>query len=151
MMTAEPRASKRASGHNLFLLECILALLFFSLAAAVCAQLFGKAFSLQQETKDLDRGTLLAQSAAEAFRSCGGDLEDTAALLHTSPQGESLSVWYAEDGEPASPEGTYLLRLDRREENGVAYAAVTVSREDRTVASLETAFALPLSGEEGAP
>ena len=142
---------KKTSAHNLFLMECILALLFFSLAAAVCAQLFGKSYALEQQTRDLNRSTLLAQSAAEAFRSCGGDLEETATLLGTSLEEDSLSVRYEEDGTPSPGQGVYLLLLTRREEEGVAYGQVTVSREGTTTASLEAAVALPVREGGTAP
>lgn len=88
---------------SLFLLELIVAILFFALASAVCMQLFARSHTLQQETKDLNQGLLLAQSAAAVFESRDGDL---AALEEFFPQGTLdasgavFTALYGSDWEP---------------------------------------------------
>ena len=141
---------KRTSRHSLFLLECILALLVFSLAAAACAQLFAKTYELEQEAESLNQSVLLAQSAAEAFRSCGGDAEQTALLLEAEPSEDGFSAWYGEDGSPASQqEAVYALRFSRSQAGGVAYGEITVSRDGSAVYALRAASALPAAGKVG--
>ena len=57
--------SRRSS---LFLLELIIAIAFFSIAAAVCVQFFAKSHDLEQESSRLNHAVHLATSAAEEFR-----------------------------------------------------------------------------------
>ena len=57
--------SKRSS---LFLLELILAIGFFCIAAAVCVQIFVKSYTIEQENIALNHSVHLATSAAETFR-----------------------------------------------------------------------------------
>ena len=58
-------APKRSS---LFLIELILAIAFFSIAAAICVQFFAKAHALQNESTKLNYALHLATSTAERFR-----------------------------------------------------------------------------------
>ena len=55
------------SGSALFLLELIIALLFFSLAGAVCIRMFSKADSLSSATVSENKAVLLSQQIAEEF------------------------------------------------------------------------------------
>ena len=57
--------SKRSS---LFLLELILAIAFFSIAAAICVQFFVKSHALEEDSTNLNRAVHVATSAAEQFR-----------------------------------------------------------------------------------
>ena len=69
------------SKSSLFLMELIIALLFFSLASTVCIQLFVKSYTLSQETTDLNYAINSAQNMAEAFIGCNGDLSFIASLF----------------------------------------------------------------------
>ena len=135
--------------HSLFLLECILALLVFSLAAAVCAQLFAKTARLERQAESLNQGVLLAQTAAEAFRSCGGDPEKTAGLLEAGLSEHGLTAWYGEDGLPSGEqEAVYILRVAFSRSGGVAYGDIDVARAGASVYTLRAACALPAAGKE---
>jgi len=68
---------RQHSGSALFLLELIIALLFFSLASAVCVQMFVKADTLSVRTVDTSKAVLLAQEKAEEFYAGEGVLSDT--------------------------------------------------------------------------
>ena len=57
----------RRSGASVLLLEVLFAILFFSLASAVCIQLFVKAASLSAHTVAANRGVALAESIEEEF------------------------------------------------------------------------------------
>ncbi len=94
---------------SLFLMELIFCIFFFSLASAVCMRLFARAHILQSDTEALNHGVYLTQSAAEAFKSTGGDL---AALSSFFPEGHLeeteaiFTVWYQEDWSPLSGENS---------------------------------------------
>ena len=72
------------SKSSLFLMELIIALLFFSLASTVCIRLFVKAHSLSAQTVDQNYAVNYAQNMAEAFLGCDGDLPALQALLPDS-------------------------------------------------------------------
>ena len=59
----------KSSKAKLFLIELIIIILFFSLAAAVCMQIFASAHTLSQKSEDLTEGIMIAQQVAEEFHS----------------------------------------------------------------------------------
>ena len=62
------------SRATLMLLEQLLMLLVFSLAAALCLRCFVRASEIQKETARRDEAVLIAQNAAEMLKA-GEDLE----------------------------------------------------------------------------
>ena len=66
---------------SLFLIELILAILFFSLASAVCIQVFVKAHFMSQSARELTLGSNYASSAAEVLAHTDGSYEAVKALL----------------------------------------------------------------------
>lgn len=61
------------SKSSLFLMEIMFAVLFFSIASAVCLQLFARAYTLSQDTVTLDRTVSICQSAAAVLG--GADMD----------------------------------------------------------------------------
>ena len=53
---------------SLFLMELIIAILFFSLASTVCVRIFVKSHTLEQESIRLNHAVSAASSVAEIFR-----------------------------------------------------------------------------------
>lgn len=99
---------------NLFFIELIIILLFFSFSSAVILQIFAAA-DHRQEISDVTEGSVIcAQSLAEAF-SEKGNLDDTVRLvLDTSVQGESAEIKLNESFA-ASDDGRVLLSLTKRD------------------------------------
>ncbi len=152
--------SNRRHRSSLFLLELILVIFFFSLASAVCIQLFVKAHLTEQETKALNHAIPLAESAAEAFHSVSGNLEELRSLFpegHLSEDGGSFQVFYDKDWHPAEDgEGVYVLAIvpgdalpaasagrSPKEARALAQAAVRVSSEDGVIYELAAAVQIP--------
>ena len=67
--------SKRHS--SLFLIELMLSLVFFSLAAGICIQFFVHSHLLSQEATRLNNAVLLSQNVAEEFRATNGEMGET--------------------------------------------------------------------------
>ena len=65
---------------TLVLTELLIMILVFSLAAAVCLQVFVRAGEISRHTALRDEASILAQNAAELLKATGGDLEQAAAL-----------------------------------------------------------------------
>lgn len=65
---------------TLVLTELLIMILVFSLAAAVCLQVFVRAGEISRRTALRDEASILAQNAAELLKATGGDLEQASAL-----------------------------------------------------------------------
>ena len=85
------------SKSSLFLMELIIALLFFSVSSTVCIRLFVKAHALSAETVDQNYAINYAQNMAELFTGCDGDLQAMQALL---------------SGSMLSQDGNYLVLIE---------------------------------------
>ena len=60
---------------RLFLIELILAILFFSVGSAVCVQAFARAHTVSMEARDLAFASSTASSAANVVQHTDGSLE----------------------------------------------------------------------------
>lgn len=65
----------------LAMMEQMVMLLVFALAAALCLQAFVKSDSMSKNGEARDRAVVLCQNAAEALGAAYGDFEETAELL----------------------------------------------------------------------
>ena len=97
------------SKGSLVLMEQLLMVLVFAIAAAFCLQAFALSQRLSHQFTRTDRASAAAQSAAETLKSCGGDGEAAARLLNGSWDGRQLSVLYDENWTPVAADGAYQL------------------------------------------
>ncbi len=87
------------SKSSLFLMELIIALLFFALSSTVCIRLFVYAHSLSQQTVDTNYALNYAQNMAEAFTGCDGDLQAMETVLASSClSGDGSSLFLEQNG-----------------------------------------------------
>ena len=107
---------------SLALMEQIVMLLVFALAAAICLQAFVTADRRSRAMEDREKAAVLCQNAAETLRSSGGDFFAAAGTLNTTNWDEdSFMTFYDEDWQPidsSSPNAypwDYILRADRAE------------------------------------
>ena len=93
------------SKSGLFLMELIIALLFFSLASSVAIRLFVKSYLISQQTINENHAVNEAQNLAEGFLGTEGDL---AALGELFPEGileaETLTLYWNQEWEPCLKE-----------------------------------------------
>ena len=68
-----PKQSNRGKGSSLFLIELIISIAFFSLAAVVCLQLFFHAHNMSSRAADLTEAVRLSRPAAECFLASDGE------------------------------------------------------------------------------
>ena len=66
---------------SLLLMEQLVMVLVFALAAALCLGIFVKADRISRETASRDEAVLIAQNAAELLKATAGDAERTLAVL----------------------------------------------------------------------
>ena len=86
----------------LALMEQMVMLLVFALAAALCLQAFVQSDRLSRESEARDHAAVLCQSVAETIRHNGGNLEAAAAQLAVpygayAAEGLPFEVHYTED------------------------------------------------------
>lgn len=84
--------NNNARKTGLFLMELIIAILFFSLAAAICIQLFVKSHMISERSIALNHSILLAQNTAEIFYATNGDPEKMASLLGNGESSGTAAV-----------------------------------------------------------
>lgn len=82
------------SRASLVLMEQLVMILVFALAAALCLQAFARADQLSRETELRDQAVSLAQNGAETLKACSGDFEEAARLLGGTASGNTLAVHY---------------------------------------------------------
>lgn len=104
----------RRSRSTLFLMELIIAIFFFAITSAVCAQLFAKSHQVSHKTTQLTNAISQAQNIAEAFRSANGDFEVLKQLFpEAGTDGETFFIRYNDQWQITSdvPETVYVAVL----------------------------------------
>lgn len=124
------------SKSSLFLMELIIAILFFSLASAVCIQLFARSHLLSRETVDQNNAITQAQNLAETWYAADGSLDAMLQMLQNgvpSEDGTGVFTLYDEEWNILSADVrsgiSYVAELALRPnapEDGLAYADVAV-------------------------
>ena len=111
----DQRSNSRLS---LFLMELIVAIMFFSLSAAVCVRLFASAHIMAETTESLSNATIWTQNLAEAFEGKKGRLSDMAELFPDAIISYTTS-------DPSMSDGSLVLLFDDKwnQVNGLADAS----------------------------
>jgi len=81
--------TKNSSKSGIFLMELILSILFFSIAAAVCVKLFVTSHQLSDQSVNLNHAVAMAESIAEAFYGCNGNAGELEILFPDAQMDET--------------------------------------------------------------
>lgn len=93
------------SRTSLFLMELIIVILFFSIASAVCMQLFAKAHLTSVKTKELNHAVAIAQSYAEVMRGTDGSMNSIVAEFPEAIVTDNyMEIFYDSDFKVCTPE-----------------------------------------------
>lgn len=126
------RQRNRAKASSLFLMELILAILFFSLACSVCVPLFVKSHLLSRESRTLNCASNQCSNAAELLSS-SGSLDEFGSLLaeqypDLEQSGAGWNVFFDDGfGACARQDAVWCMALSCTEEAGMLTADITVS------------------------
>lgn len=126
------RQRNRANASSLFLMELILAILFFSLACSVCVPLFVKSHLLSNESRTLNYASNQCSNAAELL-SASSSLEQFGSLLSEQypdleQTGTGWTVFYDDRfGACTRQDAAWCMALSCTEESGMLTADITVS------------------------
>lgn len=124
----------------LVLMEQMVMLLVFALAAALCLQAFVKSDSASRRSEARDRAAVLCQSVAESVRSSGG-LDAAAQRLGCQFSQGLLWMDYDEDWN-SDPDGIYRLTAQGLPSGtpGLNLARVAVDQDGEVLFELEIAW-----------
>ncbi len=136
----------------LLLMEQLVMLLIFSLAATVCLQAFVYSHRLSLDVEAQDRAAELAQSVAETLRHTGGDFPGAARSLDVEHFDEdSLRLELGADWAPAEGAARYVLGASRQESGlpGLGRGQVWLrdEAEDRELLRLDITWQEVIPGE----
>lgn len=129
---------KTKSKSSLFLMELIIAILIFSVCAAVCMQVFAAAKRASNQSSELSHAVMCAQSAVETYKAASGDLEEAARLFGAElAASDEARVSYGGDWQRTDGEAAYTLSLIVLDD-GTACAQVQKAGEAELIYSLLT-------------
>lgn len=127
------------SRSGLFLMELIISILFFSVAGAVCIQLFVKSHNISRDTVDQNNAIVHAQNLANVWLSADGDLTLSADSLEHAvllPEENCIRLLFDSDWEPlddiSDDSICYVAELvgePSQSSDGLLHATVTVLRK----------------------
>ncbi|NLD20547.1 MAG: hypothetical protein GX663_09970 [Clostridiales bacterium] len=124
----------RARSSSLFLLELIISILFFSIASAICVQLFVKSHTLNTHAQELDFAVNECCSIAEIITSEDSreQIQDTMNVLY--PDG----LYFDKDYNPCSEKSAYyVITVDMTADGSLLQGSIAASHKDKTIYSLE--------------
>ena len=120
----------------LTLMEQLVMMLVFALAAALCLQMFVLSGQMSRRLERQDHAVTLVQNAAETVKICGGDAEEYTEILGAEEKDGMFAVGYDAEWNPVSADlAEYLITLTK------------TSAEDALLGTAEVA-AVQADGEE---
>ena len=131
----------------LALMEQLVMVLVFALAAALCVQAFALSSQLSRRNEAQDRGLLEAQNMAETLKSLHGDYAQAAQSYGGSWDGAAWTLCFDENWQPCEQNAVYRVQAvpEVCEDPLLGTATITVSGADgqTILATLPTAWQLP--------
>lgn len=119
------------SGSSLFLTEMIISILFFSITAAFCIQIFVHAHLVSQRSEDLNHAQNLASSMVEAIAAIDGETDMISQYFPEACITEnSIAVFYDDNWEICTRnEASYGLFVTLNEEKNMISGEVLVTND----------------------
>lgn len=122
----------------LMMMEQLVMVLVFALAAALCLQAFSLSDRLSRGSADRDRAVVQAENAAEVIKHCRGDGAAAAQLTGGVWSGGILTVGYDRDWEKTDGEPVYTLKATPEESGQEKLGEAEVRVTDADGATLWT-------------
>lgn len=129
----------------LSLMEQLVMLLVFSLAAALCLQIFVLSAQMSRRCEAMDHAVTVAQNVAETLKASGGDFQYFKSLLGGTTADGKWQIRYDENWTESETEASYCLIATKPAVNypGLGSAEISVLTE-----SGDVLFALTVSWQE---
>ena len=115
-------------------MELVLVILFFSVSAAICMQVFASARLRMKSAADLSNAVLAAQEAGECFQAAEGADKVMEELFGVPLQDGRYTVFYDEKWQKvAASEAAFVLELMWEEDDRGAEIQVTDSEKQNVI------------------
>lgn len=125
----------------LVLIEQVIMLLVFALAAVLCLRAFVWADAASKEMAARDQAVIQAQNAVEVLKSCAGDGAKAVRLYGGVWDGQTWTLHFDEQWQQSAEECQYLLVAEPvRKTPYLGTAEIRVFREETCLARLDTAW-----------
>jgi len=108
-------------------MELIIAIAFFAVSSAICVQLFAMAHTLSTRSVSIQMAVMNAQSAAESFKSTGGDIDSMMYVLQAFSLHGSLMAVFDENWNSASEDIRFIMIVEMDTSSVPATATITVT------------------------
>ena len=123
-------STRNSSKSSLFLIELIIAILFFSIGSAVCVRAFVKAHSLSTDAKDLSFASAQVSSMASVLKYTD---RSYASIREHFPDAaksdDDFLVFYDEEGTSCpEKDAVFTLHAETSEESGMIHAQIYMER-----------------------
>ncbi|MDL2300323.1 type II secretion system GspH family protein [Clostridiaceae bacterium OttesenSCG-928-D20] len=110
---------KKSKSYGASMIELVVAVLIFSIAAALCTKIFVTAMQISDESQELTTAVLMAESAAEIYRA-KGDISELEDFCVSESHSKALILSYKEKKS--------------------GHLAIQVSKEERILFEIEVAY-----------
>ena len=129
----------------LSLMEQLVMLLVFALAAALCLQVFVLSAQMSRHCEARDHAVTEVQNAAEMLKASGGDFRQCAAQLGGTAEDRCWQIRYDEDWNESETEADYCLTITKLPANNAALGSAEVRAQ---TGSGEVLFTVTVSWQE---
>lgn len=146
---------QQSSKYSLFLMELIIVIFFFTIASAVCVQLYAEAHILSTATRDLNLSITKVEGAAEVIKSSPSNPEGAlfSAFENASITDKHLQIGYNKDWESCSlNEALYIMTIDWQKKDQMLFAAISMAKgangvdsTDNTIYRLDVEKHIPIT------
>ena len=140
----------RHSKSHLFLMELIIAILFFALSSTVCIQLFIKSYTLNKNTVNQNQAVIHAQNLAESYLACNGSVVEIANVLssfHPELAQNTIAIYFDSDWQvcdKANALYTAQLLTHNASEDGLISANIQIfDKNNSTIYELNISHHIP--------
>ena len=101
------------SKSGLFLMELMFCIFFFAIGSAVCLQMFVKAHTVSESSRDLTFATEICSTVSDHWKDSQGDYDLLLDLLLTGEYTDNVfTIYYTEEGENCEEaDAFYTLHL----------------------------------------
>lgn len=120
----------------LALMEQLVMLLVFALAAALCLRMFAAAGRISRQCEAQAQAVTHVQNTAETVKFCRGDFQEAARLLAGSGQEEKLQILYDSRWQEISGgQAAYRILAEQRQTDIplLGMAEITAEQQDGTL------------------
>ena len=136
------------SSPRILLIELLMAILIFTVAAAICLRIFVAAHNISVDSGSLNHAVIAAQNGAECYKAARGDIFETAELLRgdLTEDKSGVDLYFSKEwSEAARDNYTFIMEIRKVfDGDGIIDTVVNVRND-----SGELIFSIPVTVSPG--